>query len=239
MNKIATLRLTGVRGIIAKKMRESLESTAQLSFFCDIDASRLVAARLAWKNEGIKVGFEDLVIKALAGVLPSFPLFNAIETSDGVEQYPEFHIACAIGLSGALVAPAIFNVENLSVEQIARAREDLVARAKVNKLSVREMTGGTITISNLGLTRVRHFTPILNFPQQAIVALGQIAPRPWIDSDGETLVVRPVMGLSLTVDHRIIDGTPAGEFLSALAVKLETGVAIPATMRLEEKEEIK
>jgi pyruvate dehydrogenase E2 component (dihydrolipoamide acetyltransferase) len=216
-------------------MRESLENTAQLSFFCDIDASKLVTTRLEWKAAGVKLGFEDLVIKALADVLPDFPLFNALETQAGIEQYRELHIACAIGLPGALVAPAIFNVEKRSVEQIAHAREDLIARAKVNRLSVREMTGGTITVTNLGLTRVRHFTPILNFPQQAIVALGQIAPRPWVDGDMQTLVVRPVMGLSLTVDHRVIDGSPAGEFLSALAIKLETGVASPAMIPLEER----
>ncbi len=228
MSEPTILRLAGIRGLIAQKMHESLAKTAQLSFFCDIDATALAAARTAWKAADVKVGYEDLVIKALADILPLFPLFNAIETANGVEQHSEFHIACAIALPGALVAPAIFNVERLSVEEIARARQDLVARAKINKLTIREMTNGTISITNLGLTRVRHFTPILNHPQQAIIGLGQIAPRPWVADDGTTLLVRPVMGLSLTVDHRVIDGAPAGEFLSALAHKLETGAATPA-----------
>ena len=114
------------------------------------------------------------------------------------------------------------------MEEIASKREDLVARAKINKLSIQELTAGTISISNLGLTRVRHFTPILNYPQMAIIGLGQIARRPWVATDGETLTVRPVMGLSLTVDHRAIDGAPAGDFLSALAKKLETELALPA-----------
>lgn len=224
---MAILRFQGIRGIIAQKMRESLEKTAQLSFFCDMDASALVAARTAWKVAGIKIGYEDLIVRALADLLVDFPQFNAVETKEGVEDIPEFNIGCAIALPGALVAPAIFDAGKLSVEEIARKREDLVARAKINKLSIQELTGGTISISNLGLTRVRHFTPIVNWPQMAIIGLGQIAPRPWVAADGETLEVRPIMGLSLTVDHRAIDGAPAGDFLTALAKKLETDVARP------------
>jgi pyruvate dehydrogenase E2 component (dihydrolipoamide acetyltransferase) len=233
MSAAKLLRLAGVRGLIAQKMRESLEKTAQLSFFCDIDASALAAARADWKAAGIKVGYEDLVIRALADILPEFPLFNALETAAGVEPQAAIHVACAIALPGMLLAPAIFDVAGLSVDQIARAREDLVARARLNKLTVPEMTGGTITISNLGLTRVRHFTPIINHPQQAIIGLGQIAPRPWVKPDGTTLVVAPVMGLSLTVDHRVIDGAPAGEFLSALAEALEHRVARPIAAMAE------
>lgn len=225
---MAILRFQGIRGIIAQKMRESLEKTAQLSFFCDMDASMLVAARAAWKDAGVRIGYEDLVVRALADLLADFPQFNAVETAEGVEEIPQFNIGCAIALPGALVAPAIFDAGALSVEDIARTREDLVARARAGKLSIQELTGGTISISNLGLTRVRHFTPIVNWPQMAIVGLGQIAPRPWVAADGGTLGVRPVMGLSLTVDHRAIDGAPAGDFLTALATRLETGVARPA-----------
>jgi pyruvate dehydrogenase E2 component (dihydrolipoamide acetyltransferase) len=227
MSAAKLLRLAGVRGLIAQKMRESLDKTAQLSFFCDIDATELAEARADWKAAGIKVGYEDLVIRVLADILPDFPLFNALETAAGVEPQAAIHVACAIALPGMLLAPAIFDVGGLSVEQIARAREDLVARAKANKLTVQEMTGGTITVSNLGLTRVRHFTPIINHPQQAIIGLGQIAPRPWIGADGRSVAVAPVMGLSLTVDHRVIDGAPAGEFLTALADALEHRVTRP------------
>lgn len=224
---MAILRFQGIRGIIAQKMRESLEKTAQLSFFCEMDASALVAARAAWKGAGIKIGYEDLIVRALADLLVDFPQFNAVETKEGVEEIPEFNIGCAIALPGALVAPAIFDAGKLSVEEIAKKREDLVARARINKLSIQELTGGTISISNLGLTRVRHFTPIVNWPQMAIIGLGQIAPRPWVAEDGTALEVRPVMGLSLTVDHRAIDGAPAGDFLTALARKLETDLTLP------------
>lgn len=216
----APIKFTGIRGIIAQKMHESLTKTAQLSFFTDVDVSALVAARAAWKAKGVKIGYEDLIVKALADLLPTWPLFNAVELPDGVVPQTEYHIGCAIALPGALVAPAIFNCEALSVEQIAKKRQDLVSRSKINKLTIAELTGATISISNLGLTRVDHFTPILNHPQQAIVGIGRIIDRPWV-VDG-AIAVRPVAGLSLTVDHRVIDGAPAGEFLSALAQALET-----------------
>jgi len=222
------LKLAGIRGIIAQKMMESLDKTAQLSFFCDVDASALVAARNSWKSAGAKVGYEDLIAKAVSRVLPDFPLFNAVETPAGIELHDEYHIGCAIALPGALVAPAVFNVERLSVPKIAERRADLLARAKINKLTIAELTGATVTLTNLGLTRVEHFTPILTYPQQTIIGLGRIAPKPWVAEDGETLVVRPVMGLSLTVDHRVIDGGPAGDFLTRLAQYLESAEGLSA-----------
>jgi len=224
---MSVLRLEGIRGIIAQKTRESLDKTAQMSFFCDMDASALIAARAAWKKAGVKIGYEDLIVRALAEVLADFPQFNAVETREGIETITELNICCAIALPGALVAPAILDAGALTVEEIAQRRADLVARAKINKLSIQELTGGTISISNLGLTRTRHFTPILNYPQMAIIGLGQIAPRPWVAPDEGTLTVRPVMGLSLTVDHRAIDGAPAGDFLTAFARKLESDVGSP------------
>lgn len=220
------LRLTGIRGIIAQKMSESLQKTAQLSFFCDIDASALVAARNAWKAAGTKLGYEDLIIATLTSVLREFPLFNAVETSQGVEPQEQVHVGCAIALPGALVAPAIFDAGSLSLPDIAQKRAELVERARANKLNIAELTGATVTVTNLGLTRVEHFTPILSYPQQAIIGLGRMAPKPWVAQDGETIVVRPVMGLSLTVDHRIIDGAPAGDFLTRLAQELESGSAL-------------
>ncbi len=216
------VKLAGMRGIIAQKMTESLTKTAQLSFFCDIDATALMAARAEWKAAGVKAGFEDLIAKAVARVMANFPAFNGVETAAGVELHDEVHVGCAIALPGALVAPAIANVERLSLPDIAAVRQDLVDRAKRGKLTIAELTGATVTITNLGLTRVEHFTPILTYPQQAIIGLGRIAPKPWVDADGQTLVVRSVMGLSLTVDHRTIDGGPAGDFLAALAQALES-----------------
>ena len=129
-------------------------------------------------------------------------------------------MSVAIALPNGLVAPAIFDVHAMSVPEIAAARQDLIARARAAKLTVRELTGGTFTVSNLGASRVRFFTPILNYPQVAIVGLGQIAQRPWVCDDG-TVAARPVIALSLTSDHRFIDGEPSAAFLTTLCRLIE------------------
>ena len=202
------LKFTGIRGLIARKMLESIQSTAQLSFFADADATALIAARAAWKAADQKIGYEDLIIHALAKILVRFPLFNAHEIDGEVVPQSGINIAVAIGLPGSLVVPCIFDCAGKSLPEIATERASLITRAPLNKLTVKEMTSGTISLSNLGLTRVRHFTPILNRPQTAIIGLGRIT------ADGE-------LGLSLTVDHRAIDGAPAGDFLTALCEALE------------------
>jgi len=204
----APLKFTGIRGMIARKMLESVQTTAQLSFFADAGASRLADARAAWKEAGVRVGYEDLVIAALARILPAFPLFNALEEEGAVVPQEAINVGVAIALPGALVVPCVFDCAARPVAEIAAERASLVERAPINKLTVREMTSGTISLSNLGLTRVRHFTPVLNRPQTAIIGLGRIT--------GDQM-----LGLSLTVDHRAIDGAPAGEFLTALCEAIE------------------
>jgi len=221
------IRLAGVRGIIARKMSESLRETAQLSFFSECDASRMIALRQSWSNAGVRVGYEDIIAHSLVRVLVDFPTFNAIETDKGVEPRDAIHVSCAMALDSGLVAPAIFDTHAKSLVEIAATRAELLARARAGKLTVQEMTGGTISISNLGLTRVQYFTPILNHPQQAIVGLGRIARTPVV-GEGDVVTVQPQMGVSLTVDHRVHDGAAAGAFLTALVdrlERLEVGVA--------------
>ncbi len=210
----APLKFTGIRGVIARRMLESVQTTAQLSFFADADARALTEARGWWKEAGTKIGYEDLVIAALARILPAFPLFNAHEIDGAVVPQAEINVGVAIGLPGALVVPCVFDCDAKTLPEIAAERASLVERAPINKLTVKEMSGGTISISNLGLTRVRHFTPVLNRPQTAIIGLGRIG------RDG-------MMGISLTVDHRAIDGQPAGEFLTAVCDALEGAQPTP------------
>lgn len=214
------IRLAGVRGIIARKMSESLRETAQLSFFSDCDASRLIALRQSWSDAGVRVGYEDIIAHSLARVLVDFPTFNAIETEKGVEPQEAIHVSCAMALDNGLVAPAIFDVQAKPLVEIAEKRAELLSRARMGKLTVEEMTGGTISISNLGLTRVQYFTPILNRPQQAILGFGRIVRTPVVRDD-DSIAIVPQMGVSLTVDHRIHDGAAAGAFLTAFVDRLE------------------
>jgi pyruvate dehydrogenase E2 component (dihydrolipoamide acetyltransferase) len=154
------------------------------------------------------------VIHALARVVRHHPLLNAHEVDGEVVPQARVNVAVAIAIPDALVVPCVFDCDRKSLADIAHERASLVERAPRNRLSVTEMSGGTITLTNLGQTRVRHFTPILNRPQTAIVGLGRISAA------GE-------MGLSLTVDHRVVDGWPAGLFLTDLCAALEGAHPLP------------
>ena len=215
----AAIKLTGVRRMIADKMCASLATSAQVTYHAEIDATELQAARTRCKALELRVGYEDLIIVRLAESLRKFPQLNAVVESNEARLSNALHVSVAVSLPGALVAPAIFDADGKSLTEIASARQDVIARAKVNKLSVKEMTGGTFTISNLGTTRVDQFTPIVNAPQIAILGIGRVVERACVV--GGKLAVRPIMGLSLTTDHRFIDGQPSGEFLTDLCQRLE------------------
>lgn len=214
------VKLTAMRGMIASKMLESLSTTAQLTHFAECDASGLQAMKTRLAGEGVKASVEDLIVDAVVQSLKRYPSLNATLQGSEITQRADINVAVAVALPGdLLVAPAIFDAGNKSLADRIAARRDLVERSKINKLTVKEMTGGTFTISNIGLTRVRHFTPILNVPQVAILGVGETAMRPWI-VDGYMLP-RPIMGLSLTFDHRAVNGAPAGDFLTDLCKTIE------------------
>lgn len=210
----------GARRMIARKMMESLASTAQLSFTTRVDVTALVAARAAWKQAGVAAGYEDLILVALRDTLLEFPRFNATATADSLNLYDQICVSVAIALDDGLVAPALPDLRGMALPDIVAARRGLADRARAGKLTVAEMRFGTFTISNIGTTRVDHFTPILNGGQVGIVGIGRIAPVLFIQEDGQ-VASRPELSLSLTTDHRVIDGAPSGAFLSALCERIE------------------
>ena len=219
-NADKVVKLTAMRGMIASKMLESVSTTAQMTHFAECDVSGLQAMKTRLAGEGLKASVEDLIIDSVVQSLKRFPSLNATLQGAEITQRADIHVAVAVALPGdLLVAPAIFNAGTLSLAERVAARRDLVDRSKINKLTVKEMTGGTFTISNIGLTRVRHFTPILSIPQVAILGVGETALRPWV-VDG-AIVPRPIMGLSLTFDHRAVNGAPAGDFLTDLCRTIE------------------
>lgn len=214
--------LSGMRGMIAEKMLGSLKDTAQLTYHAECCAQKLLDKRIQLKNDNSSISIEDLIIKAVSDVLNKCPIFNSRVEGKDVITLKEHHISVAISLPGGLVAPTIFNVHDKSLEEITAARRDLITRARANKLTIAEMTGGSFTISNLGLRRVQYFTPIINTPQVAILGVGKIINKPSVNEFGE-IVVSPMIGLSLTSDHRVVDGDPSGEFLGLLADCIENG----------------
>lgn len=215
--------LRGVRGMIADNMRKSLSEAAQLTHHADCDATPLFENKARLAEQGVKVSIEDLIAHAVVAVLNRHPDLNGRVENKEITFSAKTHLSMAMALPGnLLVAPAIFNADEMSLLDRAEARRELLSRAKAGKLSVAEMTGGTFTVSNLGLSRVRHFTPIVNVPQIAILGIGQTKAMPWVMDDGN-IAVRQIMGLSLSFDHRAVDGAPAAAFLTDLCQHIEQG----------------
>jgi pyruvate dehydrogenase E2 component (dihydrolipoamide acetyltransferase) len=213
--------LAGMKGMIASKMKESLSSSAQLTHIAEGDSTALGMAKALLTERNVKASVEDLLIHAVIASLRKHPNLNATLEGNSVCVKSAISISCAIALPGdLLVAPTILHADRMSLEERIEARRDLVERARTNKLSVKEMTAGTFTISNIGLSRVRFFTPILNMPQVAILGVGEAGLRPWVVGDGR-IEPRPIMGLSLTFDHRAVNGGPAGAFLTDLCQTIE------------------
>lgn len=216
-----TIPLRGMRGMIADKLVESLATAAQLTHHATADATSLLRRKLEMEREGTKVSIEDLLLHCVVRVIARHPEINGRVEGREIRLSRSIDLGVAIALPGnLLVAPAIFDCAGRSAGDLRTARRDLAERARTNKLSVTETTAGTFTVSNLGLTRVEQFTPILNAPQIAILGVGRIAPRAAAGEDG-TVVLRPHVGLSLTFDHRAIDGLPAAEALSDLCEIVE------------------
>lgn len=211
--------LGGVRAFIAKRMRHSLAETAQISYFATADVGAVLAARAVWKAQGIAVGFEDIVIAALGRLVKSHPDFNAHFADGQLTRWAECHVSVAMASPSGLVTPVVRDVGNATLADIVQQRRALQDKAARGALAIGDMKGGTITISNLGLSRVQHFTPILNPPQVAIIGLGRVEEV--AAYSGATVIKRHQMGLSLTTDHQIVDGAPCGEFLTDLCRELE------------------
>ncbi len=219
---ITVVPIRGIRAMIADKMSNSLKEAAQLTHHAECNLSALLARKTNLSGNGVKVSVEDLLIEAVVKTLQKKPGLNGTTRPKEIHLSKSIHLSVAMVLPGnLLVAPAIFDAQKLSLEELRAARQDLSSKAKNNKLTVTEMTGGTFTISNLGLTRVHHFTPILNTPQIGILGIGCAREKAIRGVDGK-IVFREFVGLSLTFDHRALDGAPAADFLTDLCDAIES-----------------
>jgi len=210
----------GIRRLIADKMTRSLQESAQLSFHAEADITRLIERRRDLAVRGRKISLEDYVIASFARTLADHRMFNATIEDGHVTEHEAIDLAIAVASPIGLVTPVLRGADRLDVDTIAALRSDLVARAASGQIKVAEMKGATATLSNLGRSRVRFFTPILNHPQTSILGVGAVGESPVLDAHGQ-LAVRRSLGLSLTVDHRLIDGAPAARFLDEFCDRLE------------------
>ena len=211
---LRTFKLSGIRNIIAVRMRESLDTAAQAVHVIEIDLSEIIKKREALIAEGHNVSITAMVIKAAALALRKTPELNSTLEHNVVSVYQDINIALAVALDNGLVTPVIRHADELNLAEINTQIRDLAERAKTGKLSMDDLSGGTFTVSNLGMYGVDQFTAIINPPQAGILAVGAIKKCPVVTENDE-ITARPVMKVTLTYDHRIIDGAPAAEYLAA------------------------
>jgi len=213
--------LRGLRGMVASKMLASASGTAAVTHHATADVTDLLATKEALAAQGRQASVEDLVLAAVVATLGRHRWLNGRVEDNEIHLWSPIHLSVAISLpDNGLVAPAIFDAQEMGWEELRAHRKDLIERAGKNQLRVPEMTGGTFTVSNLGRSRVRFFTPILNAPQIALLGIGRTEPCARPDGSGG-VAWRPHMGLSLTFDHRAVDGAPAAAFLSDLCEAIE------------------
>jgi pyruvate dehydrogenase E2 component (dihydrolipoamide acetyltransferase) len=215
--------LRGMRKTIATRMFQSLQSTAQLTMNMEVrmdDCVRLREQLVAeWASEGVKPSYTDLVVRAVAKALAQHPRMNSAMGESEIALLRDIHVGIAVALDEGLVVPVIRNAAALSVKEIAQESARLVRAAREGKLSMDDYAGGTFSVTTLGMFGVESFTPILNPPQTGILGVNRI--RDDVGWDGDRPVKRKAMTLSLTWDHRVVDGEPAARFLASVRDLLE------------------
>ena len=218
------VRMTRLRQTIAKRLKEAQNSAAMLTTFNDVDMTAVIEARNKYKDlfekkHGVRLGFMGFFAKAACLALKDVPSVNASIEGDEIVYHDYADISVAVSSPGGLVVPVVRNADTMSVAQIERTIGDFGKRAKDGTLKIDEMQGGTFTISNGGVFGSLMSTPIINPPQSAVLGLHRIEDRPVV-RDGQ-VVVRPMMYLALSYDHRLIDGREAVTFLVALKNAIE------------------
>jgi pyruvate dehydrogenase E2 component (dihydrolipoamide acetyltransferase) len=207
--------LTGMRKVIASRMLESQREMAQTHNRIRIDVSELVALREKLGESGVKVSYNDILVRLVSRVLREFPYVNASWTEKGILLHEYVNMGIAVGLDDGLVVPVLRDADTLSLAEISACGGALVQAARDGTLTPDDFAGGTFTISNLGMFDTEEFVAIVNPPQAAILAVGSVVRQPVADDAGE-IVVKPMMTLTLSYDHRIVDGAVAAKFLQRL-----------------------
>ena len=216
--------LTGVRGIIAERMAISVQSTAKVTLMAEVDATELVKIRTRLANQvakewGFKPGYNELLAKITADALRQFPYMNARMAGNFIEHLANINIGIAVDSERGLVVPVIRDVDKKDLHTVGKEFQDLVDRALQGRSLPDDLSAGTFTITNLGPYEIEGFTPVINLPEAAILGIGRITAKPAV-LNGE-VVPRDMCTLSLTFDHRLIDGGPAARFLQAIKNAIE------------------
>lgn len=220
-----TVPLQGMRGAIAKSMTKSIVEGPQGTQFKEIDATELlklqeVIGPAIKEQTGINLSLTAILVKACCKALQQYPVVNTIIEDNQIKYIENINIGIAVAVEGGLLVPVLHNVQDMSLAQIVINLKELAVKARDGKLKPEDMSGATFTITNLGMFNTGFFTPLLNPPESAIIGIGSIARKPYVC--GEQIEIRPLLPLSLTIDHRSVDGAPAAQFMSSLEEMLGT-----------------
>ncbi|GAA0636362.1 pyruvate dehydrogenase complex dihydrolipoamide acetyltransferase [Brevundimonas lenta] len=222
--------LDGMKKAIARRMVDSIQQVPHFPLFIDVEIDALLAARAKvnalLEKSGVKVSVNDFVIKAAAMALKAVPEANASYTPEGIAMHHNADVAMAVAIDGGLITPIIRKAELKSLSQIATESKDLAKRARDRKLKPEEFQGGTFSVSNLGMFGIKSFSSIINEPQGAIMSVGAGEQRPVV-KNGQ-LAIATVMTVTMTCDHRVVDGATGARFLQAFKPLIEDPVTMLA-----------
>jgi len=225
------VKLTGMRKVIARKMLESKVQAAQAYMSNTVDATKIQEYRQVLmpyieKKYGVKITITDLMMKITGAAIAAHPVINTRWTDEGVLWIKDVHMGMAMALDEGLIVPVIWNINKKSLTEIAKERVSLIDRGRKGKLTPDEMKGSTFTLSAMGMFGLESFTAIINQPENAILGVGAIIDKPVV-VNGQ-IVIRPMMNVTLTYDHRTIDGAKAGMFMTTLKSFIENPIMIIA-----------
>jgi len=217
--------LKGVRGLIAERMAASVQTTARVTLFMEVDATAFSALREKMKEEkektwGFKPGYNDLLARVCAIALERFPYMNARINGEQIEHLAQINIGIAVDAERGLYVPVIRNSDQKSLQEIGSEFRQRVEEIRSNKILPELLSGGTFTITNLGMYDVDGFTPVINLPEAAILGVGRILGKA-VPVDGK-VVIRKMIVLSLAFDHRLVDGAPAAKFMQYIKDLIES-----------------
>jgi pyruvate/2-oxoglutarate dehydrogenase complex dihydrolipoamide acyltransferase (E2) component len=217
-----SIPIRGVRKIIFDNMFQSLSQSAQLTLHTEASAEALVSLRDRLTIDGQKVSFNAILVKTAAMALLLHPKINASVGNDTIQVWKQIHIGLAMEANDALIVPVVRTPDRKTIRDIDRDIAGLIMKLRGNRLSPDDLINGTFTITNLGFADIDFFTPIIRPPESAILGVGRIMKKPIVKKD--TLISESRVSLSLTFDHRIVDGAPAARFLKTIKDMIEDPV---------------
>ena len=224
---------TPMRKVISENMVQSKREVPHVVMTAEVDMTKVVSLRkdlisLVEEETNERLSYLEIITKATTRVLKKYPIFNSRSSEEGIYQYKHVNMGIAVALEDGLIVPVVKNADKKGLAELTTDIKELTRKARNSQLTKDEMTGATFTISSLGKSKVKHFTPIINYPEAAILGIGGMYEKQEIITEnGEVKVInKPVVELSLSFDHRVVDGAPASNFLSDLVTILEEPMSL-------------